>query len=98
MLVQSDLHHLWSGIVDQSGALIVVCVLQQLLTQVVAERVSHELHHMLVGLVEYHLNMCKVSILEFSLQEATPVLVFGETIDLALQRLDSSVREPIGTL
>lgn len=39
MLVEGDLNQLMSSVVDESGALFVVGVLQQLLTEVIAERV-----------------------------------------------------------
>lgn len=39
MLIQGDLHHLRCSIVDKLGALVVGGKLQQLLAQVVAERI-----------------------------------------------------------
>lgn len=37
MLIESNLDHLWCGIVNQNGTLIVVGELEQFLTQVIAK-------------------------------------------------------------
>jgi hypothetical protein len=39
MLVQRDFDHVWSSVVDESGALIIVAVFEQLLAEVVPERI-----------------------------------------------------------
>lgn len=39
MLIESNLDHLWCGVVDQNSALIIIRELEQLLTKVIAKRI-----------------------------------------------------------
>lgn len=63
VLVESDLGHGWRCILNQDGALIVIGALKQLLAQVVAEWIDHELDHMLFDLIENDLHGLLVALL-----------------------------------
>lgn len=88
VLVESNADHVGSGILDQDGALVVIAVLQELLAEVVAKGVGHELNDVLVGLKPDHMDLLRVALLELLLQIAAAVLVLAEIVNLTAHVLE----------
>ncbi len=87
MLVQRDTHHVRRRVLDQNGALVVAAVLKQLLAEVVAEGVRHQLHHVLVGLEPDHVDLFGNAVFQLLLQVAAAVLVLAQRVDAATNLL-----------
>ena len=79
--------------VNESAALNLITVLEQLLTKIVAERVSHELNNVRARLREDDLNRISIAIFELALKVAAAVLVFAELVEAATIRLERDTVE-----
>lgn len=95
MLVQRNANKILGGILDEHGALFVVTELKQLLAEVVAKGIRHELNNVLVGLQPDHVNLLGVALLELLLEEAASMLVLAQTVDLTTKRLKSNICESV---
>jgi hypothetical protein len=91
MLVESNLDHLRCSVVDQLGTLIVIRIFQELLTEVVSKGISHQLHDVCLGLEEDNFDALRISLLQLALQVTTAVLIFAESIYLALHVLKRDI-------
>lgn len=69
--------------------------LKELLTEVVAEGVCHQVREMAEGFTEDHIAMLGSTFLEFLLEVAAAVLVLAQRSDLSHQILDVGAREAI---
>lgn len=96
VLIQGDLDHLWSCIVDENSPLFIFGIFKQLLAEIIAERVSHEFHDMLIGLQEDHVEVVGVALFKLLLQVSAAMLIFAQTIDLPLQLFEFDVVEASG--
>jgi hypothetical protein len=67
---------------------------KQLLAQVVAKRVRHQLHHMVLSLKEDDMHRLGIASLELFLQVPAPMLIFAEAVDLPTVLFDLGIREP----
>ena len=96
MLIERDLDHVASGVTHERVALLVVGELQQLLAEVVAERIGHELDDVRSSLIENDLNVLGVALLKLLLEEATAMLILAEAVDfMARHGLQVVVHEAI---
>lgn len=93
MLVQRNADHVLSSVLDKNGALFIVAILQELLAQVVAEWIGHQLDHVLIGLEPDHVNLLGVAVLELLLEVAAAMLILAERVDLATNSLERQVVE-----
>lgn len=75
--------------------LLVRRVLEQLLAEVVSERVRHEVREVAVRLAEDHVPVLGHALLELLLQVPAAVLVLAEGQNLALEVLDSSTGKSV---
>jgi hypothetical protein len=91
MLVQGDTDHVLCSILDEDGTLLIVAVLKELLAEVVAEGVCHQLNHVLVGLQPNHVNLFRDTVLELLLQVTTTMLVLAELVDSSTDGLEGQV-------
>ena len=87
MLIVGNDRQRWRCGVDQSAALNLITMLEQLLTKIVAERVSHELNNMRARLREDDLNRISIAIFELALKVATAVLILAKLVEAATIRL-----------
>jgi hypothetical protein len=67
MLVECNTDKIMRGILNENGALLIIAVLQQLLAEVVAEGIGHQLNDMLIGLKPNHMDLLRVAILKLLL-------------------------------
>ena len=77
MHVQTDPHEIASDRIDDGGSLFVGRVLEQLLTEVIAEWIGHEFWEVTVSLSEDHVPLSGIAIFELLLEVSTAVLVFA---------------------
>ena len=88
VLVEGDLSHVLHAVTDENSALLIVAVLEQLLAEIVAEGIGHQLGDARVDLLEDHLHVGLVALVKLALQEAASVLVRAERQDLRLEFLE----------
>lgn len=93
MLVECNVNHVRSSVLNQYSMLSTLGVLKQFLAQVVAERISHELDHVVFGLKEDHLDLLGISLFKFALQESASMLVLAKTVDLTFKIRKLDVRK-----
>mmetsp|Transcript_1697 Transcript_1697/g.5250 ORF Transcript_1697/g.5250 Transcript_1697/m.5250 type:complete len:376 (+) Transcript_1697:220-1347(+) len=91
--VGADAHQLRGDVADQHQTLLGVAVLEQLLTEVVAERIGHQLGKAFVRLLEDDVERLGVVLVQLLLQEAAAVLVAAERKHRAHHLLDGLVGE-----
>jgi hypothetical protein len=97
MLIERDRDHSGARIADEGVALLVVGELQQLLAEVVSERIGHQLHNMGCSLIEDDLQGLRVVLFKLLLQEPTTMLVLAESVDLMTRHsLQIIVHEAVG--
>jgi hypothetical protein len=65
------------------------------LTQVVAERIDHEVREVAVGLSEDHISVLGVALLQLLLKVAASVLVLAQRKKLSLEVFDSDAGESV---
>jgi hypothetical protein len=70
-------------------------VLEQLLAQVVSERIRHEFGEVTVGFSEDHISVSGFSIFQLLLEVSTTVLVLAEVEELALEIFNSNTSESV---
>lgn len=80
--------------IDQSGTLLVVAVLEQLLTKIVAEWICHEFNDVRACLHKDGLDVFFVSVFKFSLEVTATMLIFAEFIETSTVGLEWDVVEP----
>jgi hypothetical protein len=85
VLVQSDADKVMGCIFDEDSALFVIAILQKLLAEIIAERISHQLNNVLIGFKPDHVDLLGVAIFQFLLKVSTAVLVFAESIYLTAE-------------
>mmetsp|Transcript_11492 Transcript_11492/g.28947 ORF Transcript_11492/g.28947 Transcript_11492/m.28947 type:complete len:528 (+) Transcript_11492:1176-2759(+) len=81
--VLRNIHKCRSNNFHNSQALRVGAMLQQLLTEVVSERIGHQFHHVFVDFSKNYLNGTGGFLFKLLLQEAAAMLIFAERINLA---------------
>ena len=91
MLVQSDVHHVLLRVLDEYRPFLIIAILQELLAEVVAKRVSHELDHVLIRLKPDGADRIALTTLELLLQETATMLVFAKAVNLPADMLDVHV-------
>lgn len=87
VLVESNSDEVLGRILNENSALFVVAELEELLAEVVAEGIGHQLNDMLIGLKPYHVDLLGVALLQLLLKISAAVLILAEGIDLATQLL-----------
>lgn len=87
MHVKGDVDKLCRDGFTDDIALFVSGILQELLAQVVSERIRHELRKVVEGFAEDHIPVLREAFLQLLLQIATSVLVLAQSSDFALQIL-----------
>lgn len=87
VLVQSNADEIGGRVQDQDSALLIVAELKKLLTQVVTERIGHQLDNVGVGLLPNEVDMFLVAALKLLLQETAAMLVLAESVDLSAKGL-----------
>lgn len=93
VLVESNAYHLRRGILDEYGSLVVIAELKQLLAQIIAKWVCHELDDMLVGLKPNHMDLFSVALLKLLLKVTAAVLILAQLVQLSTERLQCHVVE-----
>ena len=93
--VQADADEITSDRVDDGRSLLFGRVLEELLAEVVAERIRHELGEVAVSLVEDHVSVSGIALLELLLEVSAPVLILAEREEVALEVLDPDARESV---
>jgi hypothetical protein len=79
--------------VDQDSALIVVAMLEELLAEVVAKRIRHELNDVRAGLDKDALNVFLIAIFQLALEVTTAVLVLAKLIETATVSFQGNIVE-----
>jgi hypothetical protein len=80
---------------DNLQALRLVAMLEQLLAQVVAERIDHQLDNVLVNFGENELRRAPIVFVELLLQKTAAVLVLAQRVDLAEALIERDKRARI---
>ena len=94
--VDGDAHEVSARLLHDLEPLCGRAVLEQLLAQVVAERVGHELHDVVEHLVEDHAGDARAVLVQQLLERAAPLLVFAHVVDVSAQRLGVVARRLLG--
>jgi hypothetical protein len=94
-LIESNTDEIMRSVLNQDGALLIIAILQQLLAEIVAEGIGHQLNHMLVGLKPDHVDLLRVTVLQLLLQVAASMLILAKGIDLTTELLELHVGEPV---
>jgi len=94
VLVKRDLGHQFHTVANENSALLIVAVLEQLLAEIIAEGISHQLGDAWVDLLEDHLHVGLIALVKLALQEAASVLVRAQRQNLGSQILEGDVVEP----
>ena len=79
MHVQRNVYKIRSNGVTDEVALFVRSILQQLLAEVIAERVGHQIGEVGKGFVEDDISVFRGTFLQFLLQITTTVLILAQT-------------------
>jgi hypothetical protein len=87
VLVERDLSHVLHAVADENSTLLIVAVLEQLLAEIVAEGIGHQLGDARVNLLEDHLYVSLIALVKLALQEAASVLVRAKRQNLGSQIL-----------
>ena len=95
MHVERDVHKLLRDALADDVALLVGGVLEQLLAEIVPERVRHEVREVPEGLAEDHVAVLGEALLELLLQVPAAVLVLAQRGDLALEVLEPRACEAV---
>ena len=95
VLVESNADQIMRGILNQDSALLIIAILQQLLAEVVAEGVGHQLNNMLISLKPDHMDLLRIAILELLLEIAASMLILAEGIDLTTELFKLHVCEAV---
>jgi hypothetical protein len=95
MLVERNPNKIMRGVFDQNSAFLIVAVLQQLLAEVVAKWIGHQLHNMLIGLKPNHVHLLRVAILKLLLKVTATVLILTKSIDLTTKLLELHVGKSV---
>jgi hypothetical protein len=93
VLVQCNTNHILRSVLNENGALLLIAILQQLLAEVVTERIGHQLSDMLVGLQPDHVDLLWNAILKLFLEVAATMLILAERIDLTSNILEREIME-----
>ena len=93
VLVKRDSDHISGGVLDQDGALCVIAELKELLAQVIAEGIGHELNDVCVGLLPDHVHLLGNTVLQLLLEVAATVLVLTKGVDATYNLLERQVME-----
>lgn len=83
VLVQGNANHLCRCILDKGSAFIISAVLQELLAEIVAERIHHQLGDVRASLSPDLADLGRVSVLQLLLKEPAAMLVFAQSEDLS---------------
>ena len=81
VLVESNANKVPGRILNENSSLLIVAVLQQLLTEVIAKWIGHELNDMLIGLEPDHVDLLGDAVLQLLLQVAAAVLILAQAVD-----------------
>jgi hypothetical protein len=95
MHVERDADEIVSDRFDDGSSLFIGRVFQELLAEVVSERIRHELGEMSVGLSEDHISMSRFAVFELLLEVSASVLVLAQVKKLALEIFDSDASESV---
>ena len=93
MLVERDSGESVRCSSDESGALVVGAVFEQLLAEIVAEGISHELADVRTSLSEDDLNLLGLALLELALKVSTAVLILAELVEATTVGLERNIGE-----
>ncbi|KAH3663074.1 hypothetical protein OGATHE_004650 [Ogataea polymorpha] len=96
--VERNPHKLRRGVLYQDGALLVVHLLQQLLDEVVAERIDHQLNHVELDLVEDLGGCLGTADFQLPLQKPTPVLVLAQRVNVVGKVVERGIEKLGGVL
>jgi hypothetical protein len=94
MLVQGNSYHVLGSVLYENGPLLIVAILEQLLAEVIAKRIGHQLHDVLVGLEPDHVDLLRHAVLKLLLEVAAAVLILAELIDRAPNLLERQILVP----
>lgn len=81
VLIERNADHILGSVLNQSGSLIVIAELKELLAQIITKRVRHELNDVLVGFVPNHVDLVRITFLELLLEVAAAMLVLAKLVD-----------------
>jgi hypothetical protein len=95
MLIEGDLHHFGLCITDECCSLLRVAILEQLLAEIVAEGIRHEVDNMAVSLLPDGVGCGRVAFVKLLLQVPAAVLILGKTKDVLHNRLKRHVDKSV---
>jgi hypothetical protein len=93
MLIQRNSHNRRRNNLDQLGPLRIITRLQQLLTQIIPKRITHQVGEIGLGTLVNNLDRVLVAGTEFGLQVSTAILIAAQVRDFSGKVLDSGFGE-----